>query len=286
MMAHPGESGDVEGAPNALLGNTDASIEFLQERAATHPSWHPQLSFKGTNRASGEESAGFETASFPREANGNPDWDKVRRWIDNRQGRGNIYWTVNAAKVMDKKPTKKDIDTVVSLHVDLDPGADEDQDAAEERLTKAVEDYRLRASIIVKSGGGVWAFYDLVEPIRTDGDRAKIEEVEAHNKALAHDLGGDNCHNIDRVARLPGTVNVPNAKKRAKGRRAKVASVHSRNPGRHAIEAFTKAVVDAVTEAKRAPLLADQAAKIARIGKQVIVHCRPPKIRRHQQSAC
>ena len=248
---------------NRLLGDTDAAVEFLQERAATHTLWHPQLSFKRTDPVTGEEAKNFETASFARDANGNPDWDKVRRWTDNCQGRGNIYWTVNAAKVMNKKPTKKDIIAVVSLHVDLDPNEDEDQDAAENRLTKKLEGYRHLASIIVKSGGGAWAFYDLGEPIPIDGDPDKIKDAESYNIALAHDLGGDNCHNIDRVARLPGTINIPNAKKLTKGRRAKLASVHRRNQVRHAIERFTKTIVDAVTEARRAPLVGQEATATA-----------------------
>lgn len=257
MTAHPGERVDTGPAPNAPSGNTDASIEFLKERAATHPSWHPQLSYKGTDPITGEEARAFETASFPRDANGNPDWDKVSRWIEARQGRGNIYWTVNAAKVMHKKPGKTDIVSVVSLHVDLDPQADEDQDAAEERLTKKLEsDHRL-ANIIIKSGGGAWGIFDLVEPIRTEGDPEKIKDVESYNIQLEQELGGDNCHNIDRISRLPGTINVPNAKKLAKGRRAKLASVHSRSPVPHAIESFTKALVDA--EAHRAPLAGQQA---------------------------
>jgi hypothetical protein len=44
--------------PNTTLGDTDASIEFLKERAATHPLWHPQLSFKRTDPATGAEGAG------------------------------------------------------------------------------------------------------------------------------------------------------------------------------------------------------------------------------------
>lgn len=36
--------------------------------------------------------------------------------------------------------------------------------------------------------------------------------------AIAKALGGDNCHNVDRLLRLPGTINMPNAKKRAAGR--------------------------------------------------------------------
>ena len=156
---------------------------------------------------------------------------------------------------MEEEPAKKDIVAVVSLHVDLDPNENEDQDVAEQRLTEELEGYRHRASIIIKSGGGAWGIYDLVEPIPIDGDPDKIKEAESYNIALADDLGGDNCHNPDRVSRLPGTVNIPNAKKLAKGRRAKLATVHSRNQVRHGLQSFTKAAVDAVTEAKRAPLL-------------------------------
>jgi hypothetical protein len=254
---------DSMAGQNTLSGNTDASIEFLHDRTATHPLWHPQLSFTRVDWATGEEAKGFETASFARDANGNPDWDKVRRWINNRQGRGNIYWTVNAARVMNKKPAKKDIVAIVSLHTDLDPRPGEDQDAAEERLIKDIEGYRHGASIIVKSGGGVWGIYDLIEPIQIDGDPEKIKDAESYNVALAHDLGGDNCHNIDRVARLPGTANIPNAGKLAKGRRAKLATVHRRSEARHAIESFTKAVVDAMTEASRAPLVGQEATATA-----------------------
>jgi hypothetical protein len=231
--------------PNTLSGDTNASIKFLLERAATHPLWHPQLSFKGTDPVTGEEAKGFETVSFPREANGNSNWDEIRRWIDPRQGRGNIYWTVNAAKPDNKKASKADIQAVVSLHVDLDPHEDEGQDAAEQRLTKKLENYRQRASIIIKSGGGAWVLYDLVEPILIDGDLVKIGEAESYNIALAQDLGGDNCHNIDRIARLPGTINIPNAKKLAKGRHAKLAAVHSRNEVRHPIKSFAKSTRDA-----------------------------------------
>ena len=102
--------------PTSLLGDTDASIEFLQERAATSPCGRaPQLSFKRTDPRTGEEAKGFKTISFARDASGNIDWDAVRHWINDRQGKGNIYWTINAAKPMNKKPAKEDILAVVTL---------------------------------------------------------------------------------------------------------------------------------------------------------------------------
>jgi len=38
-------------------------------------------------------------------------------------------------------------------------------------------------------------------------------------------LGGDNCHDVTRIMRLPGTMNRPNAKKRKKGRKEVMATL-------------------------------------------------------------
>ena len=128
---------------------------------------------------------------------------------------------------------------MVSLHADLDPHPEEDQDTADKRLTKKLETFRHRASVIIKSGGGAWGIYDLAEPIPIDGGPDEIKEAESYNISLARDLDADDCHNIDRAARLPGTINVPNVKKLSKGRRAKLAIVHSASHERHPIESFT-----------------------------------------------
>jgi hypothetical protein len=54
--------------------------------------------------------------------------------------------------------------------------------------------------VIVNSGRGIWLFWRLSRTI-------DAEESEAINRAIAQKLGGDSCHNIDRVARLPFTKN-------------------------------------------------------------------------------
>jgi hypothetical protein len=70
----------------------------------------------------------------------------------------------------------------------------------------------------VDSGGGYQAFWLLEEPFVVDGEPARAEEIERFNQQLAALFGGDNCHNIDRVMRLPDTVNLPNKTKRDQGR--------------------------------------------------------------------
>jgi hypothetical protein len=46
----------------------------------------------------------------------------------------------------------------------------------------------------------------------------RVAELEAYNIALERALGGDHCHNIDRIMRIPGTINIPDKKKRQAGR--------------------------------------------------------------------
>lgn len=45
------------------------------------------------------------------------------------------------------------------------------------------------------------------------------------NAVISRAMGGDNCHNIDRVLRLPGTINCLSKKNKAKGRVEAVAAI-------------------------------------------------------------
>jgi hypothetical protein len=73
--------------------------------------------------------------------------------------------------------------------------------------------------VIINSGGGYQAYWKLVETCRDH------DQVEYCNKRLAKQLGGDNCHNIDRIMRVPGTVTTLSKRKIAKGRTPAVAYV-------------------------------------------------------------
>src|SRR5690606_36638277 len=50
----------------------------------------------------------------------------------------------------------------------------------------------------------------------------------------------DTCHNVDRLMRLPGTVNIPNKKKASKGRKRALASLVVWNGTRYPVTAFEK----------------------------------------------
>jgi hypothetical protein len=130
------------------------------------------------------------------------------RWSveQNLQGKG-VYWTANVVRPgLHKKPRKTDISAARFLHTDIDPPFD--RPAMLERLLGDQHP----PSAIIDSGNGL-------QPVwRLDSLHADPAAIEDLNRRLSLRYGGDNCHNIDRLLRLPGTVNYPSAAKRAKGR--------------------------------------------------------------------
>lgn len=65
--------------------------------------------------------------------------------------------------------------------------------------------------------------------------------AKAYNQQLEKALGGDNCHNIDRIMRVPDTWNIPDKRKRAKGRTAVLARVIEFDETRvYSIDRFNK----------------------------------------------
>lgn len=137
---------------------------------------------------------------------------------ENRKGY-NAYWTVNLTRPrLNKKPTKTDMVVARFLHVDLDPPKD-GTPFDRMGLLSRLGDMRVPPTFINDSGNGLQAFWRLEET----GEN--LPAVEALNKRISLHLGGDHCHNIDRLMRLPGSVNWPNALKRRLGRVPSMAAV-------------------------------------------------------------
>jgi hypothetical protein len=129
----------------------------------------------------------------------------------NRDGYG-IYFTVNVTTAgLDKKPSKKDIVAARFAHCDIDPpkeGGKLDREALFDQLRRL----ELKPSLIIDSGNGLQPLW------RIDRAVSDSKAIEGVNQSLRHRLsGGDSCHNIDRLLRLPGTINYPSATKLARG---------------------------------------------------------------------
>jgi P4 family phage/plasmid primase-like protien len=157
------------------------------------------------------------------------DQPAARDFIGRYSSGCNLYYSVNPTRTaLNKKPSKADIAVIEYLFGDLDPNKDESPDAAKARYRKQLEDGDQKPSAVIDSGNGLQALWRLSEPIVLGApvngkfagvDQAKIDDVEARTKALMERLGAKaGTQNIDRILRLPGTINLPNAVKRKAGR--------------------------------------------------------------------
>jgi hypothetical protein len=144
-------------------------------------------------------------------------------WIrkQNRNHR-DIYYTVNSTPAgLSKKPAKADITAIEGIWADVDPLDGNGRSWSEERVRLEALATELHAlpwppSFIVDSGNGIQPNWLLADPIEANEEyRQAAESLCSQIEAT---LGAKGTHNVDRLLRVPGTKNFPNAKKRALGR--------------------------------------------------------------------
>lgn len=140
-------------------------------------------------------------------------------------GRG-LYFNGNGLSVALNTRTKPkanetEVNALHCFHVDADVDKSITDPAAFE-IAKADLLERVKAqspppSVIIDSGNGFGVFWLLREPMRViDANRDLFKRI---NIALRDAIGeADSCQNLDRVMRVPFTVNFPNAAKRKRGR--------------------------------------------------------------------
>ena len=147
------------------------------------------------------------------------DPETARKFIAAQNLDQNLYYTINPTRTaVTKKPSKADILAVEFLHVDADPRPDEQPDKFKDRLLAEVDKFKPLPTAMIDSGNGIQLLWRLDKPIEVTGPDV-IADIEARNYALAEAFGADpSTRNIDRLFRLPGTTNFPNAKKHKLGR--------------------------------------------------------------------
>jgi len=163
-------------------------------------------------------------------------------WIVKHNGIYNLYFSVNQPKSqLFSKASKNDIKRVEWLHVDIDPAPGkklkEQQTQIIDKLTSRLPEWIPRPTCIIFSGGGYQAFWKLKQPILIDEPEI-IESIERYNIQLEKALGGDSCHDISRIMRLPWTLNIPGPKKVKAGRTPVLATVVYQEDTAYEIEAF------------------------------------------------
>ncbi len=203
--------------------NTDLAIAFLGA-----------LDSKGRHNLTAiHPKGGIETAAFIAGKH-----ESARRWIDERQGTKNLYYSVNEAKPdapSSTKLKKEHIGVIRAVVVDLDPGKVRCGDPSGEHfarererllavLREAADDPSCPPTLCIDSGGGYQAIWKLDPAVPATRDHTEL--AEGIGRTLSRKFGGDpSIWNIDRIMRLPGTVNVPTPDKEAQGRKPATATV-------------------------------------------------------------
>src|ERR1019366_2959386 len=105
------------------------------------------------------------------------------------------------------------VDADVSKDI-ADPGAFA---AAKAELLRGIRGMNKPPTIIVDSGNGFGLFWVLRKPVKVT--TANLDQLTGINIALRDAVPGaaDACQNLDRVMRLPYTINYPNATKIKRG---------------------------------------------------------------------
>lgn len=139
-------------------------------------------------------------------------------WVKERNPTHNLYFTLNeAAASPNKKPSERDITCVHGIGFDCDPIKELPLEEEKQRLRKLGQDMLLNAeyppTYVIMTGNGIQGVFLLKEPrCKFDSDH-----IKGLGKRLQTALGADTTANLDRLYRLPGTVNRPTPSKKKRG---------------------------------------------------------------------
>jgi hypothetical protein len=167
--------------------------------------------------------------------------EKVRRWVDARQGKVNLYVSVNRAREhapRNKRLSGNDVALIRAIPIDIDIKVEDPSGQHFQRLkTKLLKEVvpelaklEWPQALIVDSGGGVHLWWPLKEPVAATPDNAKKAKgigltISKRLQAAFPEYKVDTVSDLPRIMRLPGTINIPNERKRKQGRLAAPATV-------------------------------------------------------------
>jgi hypothetical protein len=139
-----------------------------------------------------------------------------RNFISAHNPDKNVYYGLNPTREpMSKKPKKVDILRIEFVQADLDPAEGETAEAAKKRYLEKLAAFEFKPTFIIDSGNGIQALWRLDPAVGPE----RLAHAEAVSKEIMIRLGSKaGTQNVDRILRLPGTINWPNKVKLAAGR--------------------------------------------------------------------
>ena len=176
---------------------------------------------------------------------------EVRAFIAKHNGVRNLYYAMNPLRTaMTSKAQKTDVAAIEFILADLDPDEKETPEQAKDRYEEALENVP-KASAIINSGNGLQVLWRLEKPIPLsppiNGEwpaesELAIADAECRSRAMMERLGAKaGTQNIDRILRLPGSMNLPNAVKKRQGRMRRQAKLITCNAAKYSLETFAVA---------------------------------------------
>ena len=182
--------------------------------------------------------------------------DQAVDWATDQNKTGkNVYFTVNpVSERVHGKPNKTHIAAAEYAHIDIDPDPGDGYGEGRAHLLNEtlpeLQAFTPAPSLIIDSGNGLGCFWRL--------DGATVQEAEDINRRLIARFGGDaGTYNIDRLMRLPGTLNYPTKTKLAKGypEEPSLAKLLARGDGTYTASVLADGLppVDSVTPHLPAP---------------------------------
>lgn len=207
------------GQPRSAAAALDEAVEWLR-------SWNPPGPW-----LLAEIDPNFEVRRVP--ARSFTDLDDVRAYLEARIGLVNLYFCPNLLSPGTEvvtTPTKGQVGELLAVYADLDlPKEGPRSKPTPEnfaRLLRRIEDLLPAPTAVTFTGGGYQGFWRFPAALPA---AENLERAEAVSQAIARALGSDAVQNVNRWMRLPGTVNVPNRTKAARGRvRAEAYVVYAR----------------------------------------------------------
>lgn len=131
-------------------------------------------------------------------------------------GKANVY--VGASPRSRRLGKREAVTVVICAWADLDFHQLDrsDRGRAEHIARERIDTYMHPPTMVVHTGNGLQVWW-IFERRYVIGEEYSAEYFEGVNRGVAKALGGDTVHDLARVLRVPGTMNLPDAKKRARG---------------------------------------------------------------------
>ena len=132
------------------------------------------------------------------------------------------------------------------VSLDLDPPPDVSPDEWERIVTKKLSRLKMAPTLVWRSGNGMQCAWRVMPAVPIDSNET-VKAAKAVCKGMAQavksELGleSDSVASLEHLFRLPGTVNWPNATKRAKGRVPVLAGPYRFRKVGYPMSAFPKA---------------------------------------------